>query len=133
MEHIITNLINYALDNNIGVTALRVLSPYTASAVDTKTRHIVFNLNWHNQNQLAFSLAHEISHVLNGDESLTPLYFTPSKSKFELEANIGAVKMLLPYYVADKEVDQLNSYDFMKCFGIPSHLEDIIIEEIKNY
>lgn len=133
MDNIITDLLNYALDNKIGVTATSLLSSDTPSLVDTKKHHIIFNTNWRNQNQLAFSLAHEISHVLNGDNSLTPLYFTPSKAKFELQANTGAIKMLLPYYVADKEVNQLNSYDFMKCFGIPSHLEDIVIEEIRSY
>lgn len=133
MEKIITDLLNYALDNNIGLTITKLLSPETPSLVDTKTKHIVFNTNWHDQNQLAFNLAHEISHVTNGDQSLTPLYFTPSKSKFELEANAGAIRLLLPYYMADKVPDQLNTYSFMECFSIPSHLEDIVVKEIKNY
>ncbi|WP_076645653.1 ImmA/IrrE family metallo-endopeptidase [Latilactobacillus sakei] len=133
MDGIITNLLNYALDNDIGITATKLLSAHTPSVVDVQTRHIVFNTNWYNQKQLAFTLAHEISHVMNNDNSVKPLYFTPTKLKFEYSANVEAIKLLLPYYMADKEVDQLNSFSFMQCFAIPSHLEDIVIDEIKNY
>lgn len=133
MERIITHLLNYALDNGIGITATKLLGDETPSAVDTNTRHIVFNTNWHDQKQLAFTLAHEISHIMNGDASVKPLYFTPSKAKFEYAANIGAIKLLLPFYLDNKDKSCINLYDFMFTFDIPMYLEDVIQEELGNY
>lgn len=133
MDQIITDLLNYAMDHNISLIISRDLSPYTPSAVDTQMRKIIFNANWYNRKQLAFSLAHEIGHILNGDSSVKPLYFTPNKTKLEYEANTTAIRLLLPYYLEDREKSHIKSYDFMDGFGIPPYLEDTVIEMIKNY
>lgn len=132
MERIITHLLNYALENGIGITATKLLSDETPSAVDTNTRHIVFNTNWYDQKQLAFTLAHEISHIMNGDASVKPLYFTPSKAKLEYAANVGAIKLLLPFYLDNKDKSYINLYDFMFTFDIPMYLEDVVQDEISN-
>lgn len=132
MNQIITALLNCAMDNGIGLVISKDLSPYTPSAVDTQERRIVFNMNWHNQKQLAFSLAHEIGHVLNGDSSVKPLYFTPNKNKLEYEANATAIRMLLPFYLEGKEKSHIRIYDFIEGFGIPTYLEDVVIDELNK-
>lgn len=132
MDKIITDLLNYAMDNNITLMITRELSPYTPSAVDTQRRSIVFNVNWYNKKQLAFSLAHEIGHILNGDNSLEPLYFTPNKVKLEHGANVLAIKTLIPYYLEGKEKSHIRAYDFMEGFGIPAYLEDVVINELNE-
>ncbi|MHB9289657.1 ImmA/IrrE family metallo-endopeptidase [Latilactobacillus curvatus] len=133
MDRIITDLLNYAMDHNINLMITRELSPYTPSAVDTQRRSVVFNANWHNEKQLAFSLAHEIGHILNGDSSIEPLYFTPNKAKLEHGANALAIKMLIPFYLEDKEKSHIKAYDFMEGFGIPAYLEDVVIDELNEY
>lgn len=60
---------------------------------------------------------------MNGASSDKPLYFTPSKAKFEYAANIGAIKLLLPFYLDSKDKSCIN---FMLSFNIPMYLEDVV-------
>ncbi|SPS04296.1 ImmA/IrrE family metallo-endopeptidase [Latilactobacillus sakei] len=130
MDNIINDLLNRALGKGIGLIMTRELSPDTTSFADINNNRIVFNLNYRNQKQLAFQLAHELAHFENGDKSNGLLYFTPRKNKVEFNANVGAIKMLAPYYVDGKDSSQINIYDFMDCFAIPSHLEPAIEKEL---
>lgn len=133
INEIVTDLLNYAFDHGIALIMTKKLSPYTPSAVDTLSKKIIFNMNMYDKNQMPLQLAHEIKHIENGDESSELLCFTPTKAKLEFKANVGAIHMLLPYYMEDKEPQQVNVYDFMDCFSIPSHLEDAVTEAIRNY
>lgn len=134
MDEILTDLMNFAMNHGIGFTATKDLNPYTASAVDTKTRQIVLNLNWHDKKQLVFQFAHELGHIINGDHSDQILYFTPGKFGIELEANKAAVDLIAPYYLNDRELEQINPVEFMKIYAIPSHLfETVKYELIKCY
>lgn len=133
IDEIVTDLLNYAFDHGIALIMTRQLSPHAPSAVDTFSKRIIFNMNMYDRKQMPLQLAHEIKHIENGDESTELLYFTPTKAKMEFRANVGAIHMLLPYYMNEKEPDQVNMYDFMDCFSIPSHLEDTVTEAIKSY
>lgn len=128
----LTILFNYALDNGIGVQFMS-LSPETPPAVNVNTKLIAMNSNWHNQAELPFQFAHEISHIILGQQADGILYFTPSKYGMELDANRNAIRLLLPFYMEEKEKSHVNIHDFMECFAIPYHLEDIVVEEISNY
>jgi len=131
MHQIINDLLNYGLEHGITMIATNQLSPYTPSGTDTETKRIVFNMNWHDKKQLPLQLAHELQHIMNGDNSSEPLYFTPTRNKIEHQANIGAIKMLLPYYLEDKQPEDINVYDFMDQFSIPSYLDVDIMNIIK--
>lgn len=133
MDNIINDLLNYALDKGIGLIMTKELSPDTTSFADINRNRIVFNLNYRNKKQLAFQLAHEIKHFENGDKSNGVLYFTPRKNKVEFDANVGAIKMLVPYYMDGKERSQINIYDFMECFAVPSHLEPAVTKEFMEH
>ena len=133
IDEIVTDLLNYAFDHGIALIMTRQLSPYAPSAVDTVSKRIIFNMNMYDKKQMPLQLAHEIKHIENGDKSTEFLYFTPTKARMEFKANVGAIHMILPYYMNEKEPDQVNIYDFMECFSIPSHLEDAVTEAIRNY
>lgn len=133
MDNILTNLMNLAMDNGIAVQASGDLSPDTPCAVNTKTKTILLNTNLRNKKQLAFQFAHEIGHILNGDHSNEMLYYTPTRNAIETRANQSAIKLLLPYYIDDKDTDRINLNEFMSLFAIPTHLEDIVKSEIINY
>ncbi|APX73381.1 ImmA/IrrE family metallo-endopeptidase [Companilactobacillus allii] len=126
-------LMNLAFDNNIAVIMEDKFSPYTPAAVDTKTKVIVINSNWHIQNQIPFQLAHEIGHVLNDDGSKACLYFSPSKFGIEGHANKTAIQLLIPLYFSNIEYIHANTVRFMEAFNIPLYLEDTVIDEIQSY
>jgi len=132
MDEILTDLMNLALKNGIGFTATDKLGPFTPSASNTQTKQVVLNLNWHIKNQLAFQMAHELAHILNGDVSNQVLYFTPYKNGIELEANRTAIKMIMPYYLRDRRIDQINPVEFMEIFAIPSHLASVVKYELRK-
>lgn len=129
IDEIVTDLLNYAFDHGIALIMTRQLSPHAPSAVDTFSKRIIFNMNMYDKRQMPLQLAHEIKHIENGDKSTELLYFTPTKARMEFKANVGAIKMLFPYYMDGKERSQINIYDFMECFAIPSHLEPAVTKE----
>ena len=133
IDEIVTDLLNYAFDHGIALIMTRQLSPHAPSAVDTFSKRIIFNMNMYDRKQMPLQLAHDIKHIENGDESTQLLYFTQSKAKMEFRANVGAIDMLLPFYIDEKEPQQINIYNFMDCFSIPSHLEEAVTEAIRNY
>lgn len=132
MDEILTDLMNFSLKNGIGFIATKDLGPFTPSAADTQERRVVLNLNWHIKKQIVFQMAHELAHIVNGDVSKQTLYFTPGKSGIELEANRTAIKMVMPYYLRDRRVDQINPNEFMDIFAIPSHLASVVKHELRQ-
>lgn len=131
-SEIMNSLFNYAFDNGISMTFMH-LDPYTPPATNVRTKKILMNNNWHNKAELPIQLAHEIGHVMLEQESSGLLYYTPSKFGMEFEANKYAVNLLLPFYMEDKESQQVNVYDFIDCFSVPYHLEEAVTEAIRNY
>ncbi|APX73143.1 ImmA/IrrE family metallo-endopeptidase [Companilactobacillus allii] len=133
INEITSSLMNLAFDNHISVIMEDKFSPYTPAAVDTKTKIIVINNNWHIQNQIPFQLAHEIGHVLNGDGFKACLYFSPAKNGIEGHANKTAIHLLVPLYFENIEYTYANAVRFMEAFNIPLYLENTVITEIKTY
>ena len=93
------------------------------------------NLDWHNHHELVFQLAHEISHVIHGDKGDVFYYhagFT-GKESIEYKANLGAVKLLVPFYCQKTDREYVNSVNFMKAFNVPSYLADVVNAQICHY
>lgn len=132
MNDIISDLYTLALKNDIEVELPDVLSPQTTATCDTETRRIVINTHYWNQRQIPLQIAHEISHILNGDHSRTVLYFTPSKNKIESSANETAIGILAPYYLDDRPDDYVNINEFMEMFAIPEHLRYVVTEVLES-
>ncbi|KRK56932.1 ImmA/IrrE family metallo-endopeptidase [Fructilactobacillus fructivorans] len=134
MHEIINSLFNYALDNDIAVEYTDKLHQNTQSFADVRSRSIVINANWQPRKQLPFIIAHEISHIMQCDQDDAILSFTTLLSpKYEQKANVNAIKLLIPFYADNKEIDQINLEEFMELFAIPDSLRDVCFTEIKDY
>lgn len=110
-------------------------SPITPPGSSYEYRRVVMNLDWHNPKEFVFQLAHEISHVVHGDKGDIYYYhacFT-GKESVEYKANLGAVKLLVPYYCRYRNKESINAYEFETMFKIPAYLNDVVINELKNY
>ena len=110
-------------------------SPYTPPGSSYEYHRVVMNLDWHNPKEFVFQLAHEISHVIHGDKGDVYYYhacFT-GKESVEYKANVGAVKLLIPFYCQDTDIQCVNSANFMQSFHVPHYLSSVVSEEIKEY
>ena len=110
-------------------------SPYTPPGSSYEYHRVVMNLDWHNPKEFVFQLAHEISHVIHGDKGDVYYYhacFT-GKESVEYKANVCAVKLLIPFYCQDTDIQCVNSANFMQTFHVPHYLSSVVNEEIKEY
>lgn len=135
MDSILEYLMNYALDNGIGIQLSSEFKSTTPAGCNTQTKMVVVNTNWHNQQQVPFTMAHEIAHIINGDVQNTPLYFSTavSKSSIEYEANKTACKILIPIYLEKMEEHGISILHFMDIFQIPAHLTDMVSNVFEEY
>lgn len=139
MKTVISDLEELAYSENIIVIWSDDLAIETPSVVSTRFRVIVMNSKIlepaDEYNDGAMELAHEITHVENGDDETVILPFSVTKDVdigIEHDANLGAIDKLLPFYLADFTMDdtQINVVDFMKQFCIPLHFEPYIREKM---
>jgi hypothetical protein len=124
-----------AFNHNVNVIWTDKLAPETPPGCSLHYRNIVMNLNWHRPAEISFQLAHEISHILNGDETDICFYhatFT-GKHSVEYKANTGAVKLMVPFYCQGIPKETINVYDFMESYEVPSYLDNVVREEVHNY
>lgn len=124
-----------ASNHDISVIWTDKLAPETPPGCSLHYRSIVMNLNWHRPAEISFQLAHEISHILNGDETDICFYhatFT-GKHSVEYKANTGAVKLMVPFYCQGVPKETINVYDFMESYEVPSYLDNVVREEVHNY
>ena len=131
MDDIISLLANYAFDHGIGVTMSTDLSPDCPSFALANPKNIVINLNWSPRAEIPFSMAHEIGHVINGDNGHYQLT-SVAHSKAEHDANIVAFQILREW-AESHDVDVSEPYLFMSCFAIPCKLSDQVAEDYARY
>ncbi|MFO1550731.1 ImmA/IrrE family metallo-endopeptidase [Lactiplantibacillus plantarum] len=128
MNIYIKRLMQYAWDNGISCILTDKLDEYTPSSANPDKNIVLINLKWHNPSEIAFQMAHELGHVINQDEGI--LYFSSfsNKSKFERQANLKALDILIPIYLNEVDTYSDNSVmPFMESFGIPTRLEDDVV------
>ena len=130
MEEIINWLLNYAYDHGIGVVVFH-RAPNIPSMASVPDNMIAINMCWEPKSEIPFSIAHEIGHILSGDNG----HFLPTKtaqSQAERRANHQAVKILMKW--ADShDVEVTTPQHFSECFGVPNTLSDSINEEFGEY
>ena len=134
MEDALDYLTDYASKHHIRIMWAS-LSPITPPGSNFEYRSVVMNSNWHNPKEFIFQLAHEISNVIHGDKGDVYYYhacFT-GKESVEYKANVGAVKLLIPFYCQDTDIQCVNSANFMEAFHVPHYLSSVVSEEIKKY
>lgn len=111
------------------------LSPITPPGSSYEYRSVVMNLDWHRPSEIIFQFAHELSHVIHGDKGDVFYYHAcyTGKESVEYKANVGAVKLLVPFFCQELDKPYANSHRFMNAFSVPSYLADVVTEEIKEY
>lgn len=123
MNGLIKYLWNVAFDNGISIVWTDQLAPDKPSCAMPNQNTIIVNNRWHNQDEIPFQLAHEIGHMLNGDEGALYYCSPASHTKVECGANDKAIDLILDYCaINEKSTD--NYADFMHYYGIPSSLEE---------
>lgn len=111
------------------------LSPITPPGSSYRYRSVVMNLDWHHPSEIVFQFAHELSHVIHGDQGDIVYYhasFT-GKESVEYKANVGAVRLLVPFFCQETNQENANQERFMKAFDVPSYLSGVVTEELKKY
>lgn len=127
-----TDVLDYAFDHGIGITLCREFSPYTPSGANPERKQIVINMNWYKPRQLAYMTAHEVSHVLHHDSGY--LYFSgTARTPIEADANHGAVDILVPIYFREIGREDVDLFEFMHEFDLPSYMEDYTTKRIRSF
>ncbi|WP_429971189.1 ImmA/IrrE family metallo-endopeptidase [Fructilactobacillus sp. Tb1] len=135
LDKVTHQILQKAWDDGIQVIQAQ-MDPYTPSNCSPSMNTIVINTNWHDKQQLPFTIGHEITHVKECDKEDVIRSFTlGSKSSYEYEANCGSIKILVPYYVDefDDNLEQMNVLQFMHIFKIPNSLFNECEVAIKKY
>jgi Zn-dependent peptidase ImmA (M78 family) len=129
---ILSQLINYAEEHNISIQ-MQPLKPHTKPKCNTELSMIIINSTWWNPREIYFQIAHEMSHIINGDEGV--YYYSTDRSAqiCEGDANRTALHIIVPMYFEDIDPDQANVHQFMTDLQIPVWLEHEATEIISEY
>lgn len=135
LNDLVTELLNTAFDMGISVVLSKELKTNTPPLADIDKNKIIINLNWYRPRQIPFQICHEIAHIEHHDVNAHVLAFSSilSNPKDELLANTTAIKMLIPRFFDDVELEEINAQDFMDYFDVPSHLRKTVIDIIREY
>lgn len=55
------------------------------------------------------------------------------KESVEYKANVGAVRLLVPFFCQETDRENANLERFMKAFDVPSYLSSVVADELKKY
>ena len=132
MGELYIQLINFAMAHDIGVRQ-EPLKPTQKPLSDSVGRYVVLNYNWPNKREIAFQLAHEIGHILDGDEGV--YYYATDRSAqiCEGDANRTALHILVPMYFEEIKPEDANLHQFMTDLAIPTWLEHEAYDVIADY
>lgn len=111
------------------------LSPITPPGSSFEYRSVVMNLDWHRPSEIIFQFAHELSHVIHGDKGDVFYYHAcyTGKESVEYKANVGAVKLLVPFFCRETDKENVSSTNFMVAFRVPGYLTDVVKRELTKF
>lgn len=125
MNNIMSFLINYGFDRGISTVLTDKLPTDFPSSSSLKKQAVLINMNWPSKNEIPFILAHELGHLLNGDNGVNYYQSGNVHSKTEFEANKTAISLLVDYCQAN-DIEFDNPIQFCERFGIPTEYEYIV-------
>lgn len=125
MDDLITYLLNYTLVSGFGFEVLNNALTNWPSVADPKRNLIFINMNWHNQNELPFQIAHEIGHLFDCDNCYMYNENYRMRIKSEDHADKCAIK-ILKTYCTNNDIYINNPIIFAQQFGIPYRLYDTV-------
>ena len=117
-------LINFTWDHHIGLD----IGPYKAdfkSCSIPENNLVIINTNWKDQDEVPFSFAHELGHIMNGDTGIRYYDSGTINSKSEYHANIFGIKLLLSF-CNEHDIHFTNPVKFCEHFGVPFKLDYIV-------
>lgn len=117
MNEVITWLMNYCMDHDIGIIYKKNLPQTAPSDSWHNPKLIIFNANFYKKFERPFMLAHEIGHVVEEVPEYYKLAYLGIE-KGEFSANRFAIN-LLSLYCIENDIWYETYYDFAKAFGIP--------------
>lgn len=123
---------NYAFNHNIGYILTHMLAPDMPSTSYGEERLTIINMEWQNKEEVPFSFAHEIGHILNGDKGINKYSSETVSTKEEYHANITALQLLIEY-CHNNDIEITNPITFCEKFGIPANLEYIAALKLKGF
>lgn len=118
-------LFKLATNNDIAICEADDLESSTPDTAITSIKVIVMNMNFVTCSSYLYRLAHELSHILYGDQELQGVYnFSEfGKRGEELKAHHNAVKLLL-------NIEQPTSViNFMDFYRVPAWLGDYVVSQ----
>lgn len=131
-EYLKDELLALAYRQDIDILDIDTSDEYAPDIAFPFIRKIMMNPNFSTSYKYCFRLAHEIAHILYGDNSSLPYYrFSPLFMKVEENsANTHAVEMIANIVYRDVPLEQRNWLDFMNSLGLQSHFEELVKEVI---
>ena len=117
MNEVITWLMNYCMDHDIGIIYKKNLPQTAPSDSWHNPKLIIFNANYYKVNERPFMLAHEIGHVVEEVPEYYKLAYLGIE-KGEFSANRFAIN-LLSLYCMENDIWYETYYDFAQAFDIP--------------
>lgn len=124
-DELITYLVNWGFDHGFGISFTDQLPASLAGFSSQKDKAVWINTRWRNKPEYGFVVAHELGHLIDGDEGINR-YSSPSLSiKNEYAANVQAVR-LIKGYADQQDVVITNCMGFCQAFGIPLAFTDLI-------
>lgn len=129
MNNLIEYLLNYAFDNKIGYE-IRKLDPYFPPRAVLDDNLIIINSNWHNREEIPFTIGHEIGHIMNNDQvekCQSPTLIYP----YELNADKYSLNLIFNYSL-DQEIIIQEPGIFIQQYGIPLRMLNYATELFWN-
>lgn len=131
MNDLLSYLVKYGQTHGISTRFTNKLPSTFPSSASSKYRKVLINMNWRNHWEIPFSFAHELGHIINGDDGINYYHSFTIHSKTEFEANKTAIDIILAY-CRDNDIPTDNSNTLCEQFGIPFKLEYIVALKLKN-
>lgn len=113
-------------------------APFDADISNKSKRTVIINPNFDTPFSLPFRIAHEMAHVLYGDESKTYLFSPLSKKTEETTANLFGIKLLSDVFFSDYDSNAQrweNRFNFIEIFDLHplTHLVERVLSESIDY
>lgn len=125
MNNIIEKILEEYKRNGVIVLEATSLSPDVPDIADLTTRQVVINTNSKYSTQLPFRLAHELMHIIHGNQNthrMVAYHNYDISNPHEIKANKEAVEFLFNMYSSENE--ELNWINFMELYGVPGFMEN---------
>lgn len=130
MNDVMTYLINLGFDYGISTTLTDQLPDNFPSSSSLRKQKVLINMNWKNNTEIPFILAHELAHLINKDSGINYYKSVTIHNKTEFEANKTAIDLFINYCHAN-DIEFNNPIRFCEQFGIPTELEYIVANKLR--